>query len=44
MELTVQIVFRQKGFAFERKEETEDEFNVELFQTKAQHVMVKLNS
>jgi len=33
-----------EGLAFERKEETEDAFNVELFQTKAQHVMVKLNS
>ena len=33
----------QTGLAYERKEETEDEFNVELFQTKVQHVMVKLN-
>jgi len=30
--------------AFKRKEETEEEFNVDLFQTKARHVMVKLKS
>ena len=29
-----------EGLAFERKEETEDEFNVDLFQTKAQHANV----
>ena len=33
-----------EGLTFERKEEAEDKFNVDLFQTKAQHVMVKLNS
>jgi len=33
-----------EGLAFKRKEETGEEFNVDLFQTKAQHVMVKLLS
>ena len=33
-----------EGLAFKIKEETEEEFNVDLFQTKAQHVMVKLKS
>ena len=38
------LITLQKGVLTKEKKKTEEEFNVDLFQTKAQHVMVKLKS